>query len=39
MIEHIASYARHPEHLRVRDELGDLRIARYQVDCQPEARA
>ena len=25
-------YATHPEHLRVKQELGDLRIARYQVD-------
>lgn len=27
------AYASHPEHLRVKQELGDLRIARYQVDC------
>lgn len=26
------AYARHPEHLRVKQELGDLRIARHQVD-------
>ncbi len=26
------AYASHPEHLRVKQELGDLRIARYQVD-------
>ena len=26
------AYATHPEHLRVKQELGDLRIARYQVD-------
>ena len=26
------AYANHPEHLRVKQELGDLRIARYQVD-------
>src|SRR3954466_6661104 len=26
------AYASHPEHLRVRQELGDLRIARHQVD-------
>ncbi len=26
------AYASHPEHLRVRRELGDMRIARYQVD-------
>lgn len=25
-------YASHPEHQRVKRELGDLRIARYQVD-------
>jgi len=25
-------YASHPEHLRVRKELGDMRTARYQVD-------
>lgn len=28
----LKSYANHPEHLRVRDELGDLRIERRQVD-------
>jgi hypothetical protein len=28
----LKAYASHPEHLRVREELGDLRIARYQVD-------
>ena len=26
------AYACHPEHLRVKHELADLRIARYQVD-------
>lgn len=26
------AYAVHPEHLRVKRELGDLRIARHQVD-------
>jgi hypothetical protein len=26
------AYATHPEHLRVRSEIGDLRTARYQVD-------
>ncbi len=26
------AYASHPEHLRVRQALGDCRIARYQVD-------
>lgn len=30
--EALAAYATHPEHLRVRQELGDSRIARYQVD-------
>jgi len=30
--ESLEAYATHPEHLRVRKELGDLRIARYQVD-------
>lgn len=28
----LAAYADHPEHLRVRRALGDLRIARHQVD-------
>lgn len=28
----LKAYATHPEHLRVRDELGDLRIGRFQVD-------
>jgi hypothetical protein len=28
----LARYASHPEHLRVREEIGDLRIARHQVD-------
>lgn len=37
--EALAAYAEHPEHLRVRRTLGDLRIARHQVDyeTQPEA--
>jgi len=30
--EALDAYASHPEHLLVRQELGDLRIARYQVD-------
>jgi hypothetical protein len=30
--EALAGYAEHPEHLRVRSRLGDLRIARHQVD-------
>ena len=35
----LADYATHPEHLRVRERLGDMRIARHQVDyeVQPEA--
>ena len=28
----LISYATHPEHLRVREELGDVRIERFQVD-------
>ena len=30
--EALSAYAEHPEHLRVRRSLGDLRIARHQVD-------
>jgi heme-degrading monooxygenase HmoA len=30
--EALAAYADHPEHLRVKRALGDLRIARHQVD-------
>ncbi|MFT3817576.1 MAG: Dabb family protein [Rubrivivax sp.] len=30
--EALAGYAEHPEHLRVKRALGDLRIARHQVD-------
>ena len=30
--EALAAYAEHPEHLRVRRALGDMRIARHQVD-------
>jgi hypothetical protein len=30
--EALDAYASHPEHLRVRSELGDLRVTRYQVD-------
>jgi hypothetical protein len=35
----LADYAQHPEHLRVRRVLGDLRSTRHQVDyeVQPEA--
>lgn len=32
--ESLAAYAHHAEHLRVRQELGDLRITRHQVDYQ-----
>lgn len=35
----LEAYASHPEHLRVRQELADLRIARFQVDYLPEGRA
>jgi heme-degrading monooxygenase HmoA len=37
--ETLAAYADHPEHLRVRRALGDLRSARHQVDYEihPEA--
>jgi hypothetical protein len=31
-VEALTAYADHPEHLRIRAELGDLRIARHQVD-------
>lgn len=30
--EALEAYATHPEHLRVKNELGDMRIARHQVD-------
>jgi len=30
--EALTAYAQHPEHLRVRDELAGVRIARHQVD-------
>ena len=30
--EALADYAEHPEHLRVRRALGDMRMARHQVD-------
>ncbi|AZD08080.1 Stress responsive alpha-beta barrel domain protein Dabb [Pseudomonas chlororaphis] len=33
--EALDAYASHPEHLRVRGELGHSRIARYQVDYKP----
>lgn len=38
-IADLAAYATHPEHLRVRNELGDLRIGRYQVDYPIEKAA
>lgn len=31
-MDDLRSYATHPEHLRVREELGDLRVERHQVD-------
>ena len=31
----LQAYAEHPEHLRVRRELGDVRVARFQVDYVP----
>lgn len=31
------AYAQHPEHLRIRKELGDIRISRHQVDYIPKA--
>lgn len=35
----LEAYASHPEHLRVRQELADLRIARFQVDYLADAAA
>lgn len=35
--EALEAYASHPEHLRVRNELGDLRTARFQVDYQADS--
>ncbi len=32
------AYATHPEHLRVKRELGNLRVARHQVDYPAAAR-
>ena len=34
--EALEAYATHPEHLRVKQEIGDLRIARHQVDYRVE---
>lgn len=33
----LKAYANHPDHLAIRQELGDVRIARYQVDYPTEA--
>jgi len=33
----LKAYATHPDHLAIRQELGDVRIARYQVDYPAEA--
>lgn len=35
--EALAAYAQNPEHLRVRRTLGDMRIARHQVDYEAAA--
>ena len=35
--EALAAYAQHPDHLRVREALGDMRIARHQVDYEVAA--
>ncbi len=35
--EALAAYAEHPEHLRVRRALGDLRTSRHQVDYETES--
>ena len=32
VLEALKGYATHPAHLRVREEFGNLRIARHQVD-------
>lgn len=37
--EALAAYAEHPEHLRVKRALGDLRSARHQVDYRVEGAA
>jgi len=36
--EALASYAEHPEHLRVKRALGSLRTARHQVDYEAPGR-
>jgi heme-degrading monooxygenase HmoA len=33
----LKAYATHPDHLAIRKELGDVRIARYQVDYRVES--
>jgi len=33
--EALAAYADHPEHLRVKRNLGAMRVARHQVDYEP----
>ncbi len=33
----LKAYATHPDHLAIRQELGDVRIARHQVDYPSEA--
>jgi len=35
----LRAYAEHPEHLRVRDQLAAIRIARHQVDYEVPQRA
>jgi len=35
--EALDAYASHPEHLKIRKELGDIRISRHQVDYLPKA--
>ena len=35
----LAAYADHPEHLRVRREIGDLRVQRHQVDYEVRSGA
>ncbi|WP_417264493.1 Dabb family protein [Celeribacter sp.] len=37
--EALTAYANHPLHLKVREDLGTLRIARHQVDYHPVALA
>ena len=37
--EALDAYAGHPEHLRIRHELADLRTARHQVDYRATGRA